>query len=235
MTYTGDVRPGGPSDVRVLDEVEIRKVSVGPMDNAAYLVTCRRQHAQLLVDAADEPDRLLALVREGSGAARLDTVVTTHRHPDHHRALASVVAVTGATVAAGADDAAAVTDATGVPVDRALRDGDVVLVGHVTLEVVALRGHTDGSVALVYREPEHVGEPGAVAGRAHVFTGDSLFPGGVGSTGGDAVRFDRLLTDVVERLFDRFGDDTWVYPGHGRDTTLGAERPHVDEWRARGW
>ncbi|MDC7122083.1 MBL fold metallo-hydrolase [Cellulomonas fimi] len=235
MTYTGDVRPGGPADLRVLDEVEIRKVSVGPMDNCAYLVTCRRQHAQLLVDAADEPDRLVALVREGSGAARLDTVVTTHRHPDHHRALASVVAVTGATVAAGADDAAAVTDATGVPVDRRLRDGDLVLVGHVTLEVVALRGHTDGSVALVYREPEHVAEPDAVAGRAHVFTGDSLFPGGVGNTGGDPARFAQLLDDVVSRLFDRLGDDTWVYPGHGKDTTLGAERPHLDAWRARGW
>lgn len=235
MTYTGDVETGGPADVRVLDEVEIRKVSVGPMDNDAYLLTCRRQHAQLLVDAADDPDRLLALVREGSGAARLDVVVTTHRHADHHRALASVVAVTGATVAAGAEDAAEITAATEVSVDRLLRDGDVVLVGHVTLEVVALRGHTDGSVALVYREPERVAEPDAVAGRAHVFTGDSLFPGGVGSTGGDPARFERLLTDVTTRLFDRLGDDTWVYPGHGRDTTLGAERPHLGEWRARGW
>ncbi|NKY38256.1 MBL fold metallo-hydrolase [Cellulomonas septica] len=235
MTYTGDVRPGGPADVRVLDEVEIRKVSVGPTDNDTYLLTCRRQHAQLLVDAADEPDRLLALVREGSGAARLDTVVTTHRHPDHHRALASVVAVTGATVAAGAADAAEITAATGVPVDRALRDGDVVLVGHVTLEVVALRGHTDGSVALVYREPERVSEAEAVPGRAHVFTGDSLFPGGIGNTGGDPARFDRLLTDVTSRLFDRLDDDTWVYPGHGRDTTLGAERPYLAAWRDRGW
>lgn len=101
--------------------------------------------------------------------------------------------------------------------------------------MVALRGHTDGSVALVYREPEHVSEPEAVSGRAHVFTGDSLFPGGVGSTGGDPGRFDRLLTDVTRRLFDRLGDDTWVYPGHGRDTTLGSERPHLAEWRARGW
>lgn len=235
MTYTGEVHPGGPTAVRVLDEVEIRKVSVGPQDNDAYLLTCRHQHAQLLVDAADEPERLLALVREGSGAARLDTVVTTHRHADHHRALTSVVAVTGATVAAGAQDADAITEATNVTVQRALRHGDVVTVGHFTLEVVALRGHTDGSVALVYREPEHVRVPGAVAGRAHVFTGDSLFPGGVGNTGGDPERFARLLDDVVTRLFDRFGDDTWIYPGHGRDTTLGAERPHLDEWRARGW
>ncbi|AEE45985.1 MBL fold metallo-hydrolase [Cellulomonas fimi] len=233
--YTGDVTRGGPADVRVLDEVEIRKVSVGPMDNAAYLLTCRREQAQLLVDAADEPDRLLALVREGTGSARLDVVVTTHQHADHHRALASVVAVTGATTAAGAADAAAITAATGVPVRRPLHDGDVLAVGHAVLEVVALRGHTEGSVALLYREPERVQAPDAVAGRAHLFTGDSLFPGGVGATGGDAGRFARLLEDVERRVFDRLGDETWVYPGHGADTTLGAERPHLAEWRARGW
>lgn len=235
MPYTGRVSRGGPADVRVLDEVEIRKVSVGAMDNAAYLVTCRREQAQLLVDAADEPDRLLALVREGTGSARLDAVVTTHRHADHHRALASVVAVTGATTAAGAADSAAITAATGVPVRRPLHDGDVLAVGHAVLEVVGLRGHTEGSVALLYREPERVEAPGAVGGRAHLFTGDSLFPGGVGATGGDPARFTRLLDDVERRVFDRLGDETWVYPGHGADTTLGAERPHLAEWRARGW
>ncbi|WP_375165604.1 MBL fold metallo-hydrolase [Cellulomonas sp.] len=108
MTYTGEVRVGGPTQLRVLDDAEIRKVAVGAMDNNAYLVTCRRSGAQLLVDAAADPDRLLALVREGSGSARLDVVVTTHRHRDHLGALASVEAVTGATLAAGADDADAV-------------------------------------------------------------------------------------------------------------------------------
>jgi len=226
MTYDGVVEAGGPSAVRVLDEVEIRKVSVGPMDNNAYLLTCRQSGAQLLVDAADEPERLLELVREGSGSARLDTVFTTHRHPDHLRALRSVVAVTGAAVAAGADDAEAISESADVPVGTRMQHGDALVVGHVTLEVVALRGHTPGSVALVYREP---------SGRAHVFTGDSLFPGGVGATRGDAAAFEQLLTDVSERLFGRLPDDTWIYPGHGRDTTLGAERPSLDEWRARGW
>lgn len=235
MDYTGDVHRGGPSDVRVLDEVEIRKVSVGPDDNDVYLLTCRREGAQLLVDAADEPERLVALVREGSPRARLDHVVVTHRHPDHHRALQSLVAVTGAPVAAGAEDAEAIATATEVHVTRRLHHGDVLTLGHVCVEVVALRGHTPGSVALVYREPEHVEVPGAVPGRAHVFTGDSLFPGGVGATGGDPARFASLLADVTGRLFDRFDDDTWVYPGHGHDTTLGAERPHLEEWRTRGW
>jgi glyoxylase-like metal-dependent hydrolase (beta-lactamase superfamily II) len=234
VPYDGDVTPGGPSAVRELDEVVIRKASVGAMDNNAYLLTCRASRSQLLVDAADDPDRLLELIREGSGGARLDLVVTTHRHPDHHRALESVVAVTGAPTAAGADDAPGIP----VPTRRRLHHGDVLAVGHVTLEVVALRGHTPGSVALAYREParptDHRGTD-ALPGRVHLFTGDSLFPGGVGSTQGDPVRFGRLLDDVVGRVFDRFDDSTWVYPGHGADTTLGAERPHLEEWRARGW
>lgn len=235
MSYTGVVTVGGRTDVRVLDEVEIRKAAVGPMDNNAYLVTCRRTGAQLLVDAAAEPERLLALVREGAPTARLDGIVTTHRHPDHLSALASVVAVTGAPLLAGAADADAVAAAADRPVHRRLRDGDTVCAGHAVLEVIGLRGHTPGSVALAYREPEHATEADAVGGRVHLFTGDSLFPGGVGATGGDPVRFDQLLRDVTTRLFDRFDDRTWVYPGHGADTTLGAERPQLGEWRERGW
>jgi glyoxylase-like metal-dependent hydrolase (beta-lactamase superfamily II) len=235
VPYGGEVTPGGPSAVRELDEVVIRKASVGDLDNNAYLLTCRASRSQLLIDAADDPDRLLQLVREGSGSARLDLVVTTHRHPDHHRALESVVAVTGAPTAAGADDVAGIP----VPTRRRLHHGDVLAVGHVVLEVIVLRGHTDGSVALAYREPARVeGSPrgtDAQPGRVHLFTGDSLFPGGVGNTQGDPARFDRLLTDVTERLFDRFDDSTWVYPGHGADTTLGAERPQLARWRERGW
>lgn len=235
MSYTGDVRVGGPTAVRGLDDAVLRKVAVGPGANNAYLVTCRRSGAQLLVDAAAEPDRLLALVREGSPSARLGTVVTTHRHADHVGALASVLAVTGADLAAGADDADAVAAAAdGAPVRR-LVHGDTLAVGHLVLEVVALRGHTPGSVALALREPEHVRLPDAAPGRVHLFTGDSLFPGGVGATGGDPERFAQLFTDVRERVFGRFDDATWVYPGHGADTTLGAERPHLDAWRARGW
>jgi glyoxylase-like metal-dependent hydrolase (beta-lactamase superfamily II) len=218
-----------------LDEIVLRSSSVGPGDNDAYLLTCRAQGAQLLVDAADEPDRLLALVREGSPPSRLDLVVTTHRHRDHLRALADVVAATGARTAAGADDAEAIEAATGTRVGTRLTHGDVLTVGHVELEVIALRGHTPGSVALAYREPERVSAPDAVAGRVHLFSGDSLFPGGVGNTGNDPERFARLYADVVGRVFGRFRDDTVVHPGHGRETTLGTERPHLEEWRARGW
>ncbi|WP_426595646.1 MBL fold metallo-hydrolase [Cellulomonas sp. McL0617] len=205
------------------DELEIRSVSVGAMDNNAYLLHEPAGGAQLLIDAADEPDRLLALVAEGGG--RLDAVVTTHRHPDHHRALASVVAVMGAPSWAGADDADAIGEATDIPVARRLHDGDTLLLGAASLEVVALRGHTAGSIAVVYRTP---------AGRVNLFTGDSLFPGGPGATATPEA-FASLMADLTERVFDRFDDDTSVHPGHGRGTTLGAERPHLDEWRARGW
>ena len=219
-TYTGAVTPGGPSDVRELAALTIRKASVGPQDNNAYLLTCRPTGLQLLVDAADDADRLMALVREGTG--ELDVIVTTHQHWDHHRALAATVEHTGARTAAGAADA----DALPVPPGQLLEHGDTVTFGAVTLDVVHLRGHTPGSVALVYRDP---------AGHPHVFTGDSLFPGGVGNTEGDAHRFTSLVDDVEHRLFDVLPDDTWCYTGHGADTTLGVERPHLAEWRARGF
>ncbi|MGV8968464.1 MAG: MBL fold metallo-hydrolase [Cellulomonas sp.] len=235
MPYTGEVVPGGPTEVRELDELVVRKVAVGPMSNNAYLLTCRASGAQVLVDAADEPDRLLALVREGSTEARLDLVVTTHRHADHQQGLARVVAATGVTTAAGAEDAAGIA----VPTVRSLRHGDTLVVGDVTLEVVALRGHTPGSIALAYREParEAAASPGSVdarPGRVHLFTGDSLFPGGPGKTAGPP-EFAHLLADLTARVFDRFDDATWVYPGHGADTTLGAERAQLPQWRTRGW
>jgi glyoxylase-like metal-dependent hydrolase (beta-lactamase superfamily II) len=218
--YTGQVVHGGPSDVRELAHLVIRKASVSEQDNNAYLLTCRASGEQLLVDAADDADRLRALVEEGTGW--LDAVVTTHRHWDHHRALPDVVEHTGARVVAGDADA----DELPVPVDERVTHGDRISFGDVELEVIHLRGHTPGSVALLYRDP---------AGSAHLFTGDSLFPGGVGNTFGDAAAFRSLVDDVEQRIFAVLGDDTWFYPGHGADSTLGTERPHLAEWRTRGW
>jgi glyoxylase-like metal-dependent hydrolase (beta-lactamase superfamily II) len=220
MTYTGMVSPGGPAAVRELDGLTIRKASVSEMDNNVYLLTCTSSGTQALIDAADDAARLLALVQEGGGG--LDLVVTTHQHWDHHRALAEVLAATSARSAAGADDAEALP----VAPDVRLEQGDTVTFGDVTLDVLHLRGHTPGSVALAWTEP---------SGRVHLFTGDSLFPGGVGNVNKDPERFASLLADVQERVFDRYDDRTWVYPGHGADTTLGAERPSLPLWRERGW
>ncbi|TDD04999.1 MBL fold metallo-hydrolase [Nonomuraea diastatica] len=218
MTYTGDVQVGGPADVRELPALTISKLAVGPYDNNAYLLRCTETGEGLLIDAAADSDRLLALIADQP----IRAVVTTHQHPDHWQALEQVIRVTGAQVIAHPLDAPALP----VPVDRAVEHGDTITAGAVSLEVVHLRGHTPGSIALLY--------DGGEAGH-HLFTGDSLFPGGVGNTWKDPERFAQLYDDVVERVFDRLPDETWVYPGHGKDTTLRAERPALPEWKARGW
>ena len=202
--------------------LEIRRVSVGPMDNNAYLLTCTASGAQLLVDAAADPDRLDALISEGSAEGRLDTIVTTHSHHDHVGALADVVERTGARTAAGAEDAPAIP----VPTDVPLHHGDTVQVGEQRLDVIGLRGHTPGSIALAWTAPD---------GTTFLLTGDSLFPGGVGNTDHDPARFRSLLDDVEQRIFDRYPDSARVLPGHGDGTTLGAERPQLPQWRERGW
>jgi glyoxylase-like metal-dependent hydrolase (beta-lactamase superfamily II) len=222
VSYTGDVTPRGVPDVRELEHLTITKYAVDPeMANNCYLLTSKPEGSNLLIDAADGAESLIQLC---DGA--LDTIVTTHQHWDHHRALADVVAATGAEAVAGAPDADAITEQTGVPVTTRVEDGDTVTVGTCSLEVIRLTGHTPGSIALLYDDPD---------GHPHLFTGDSLFPGGVGNTFGDADAFRQLIEDVATKLFDRLPDDTWFYPGHGDDSTIGAERPHLAEWRERGW
>jgi glyoxylase-like metal-dependent hydrolase (beta-lactamase superfamily II) len=217
--YTGEVSPGGPPDVRELDALQITKISVGPMDNNAYLLRCRQTGEQLLIDAANEADRLLELI----GDHELSTVVTTHRHGDHWQALAEVVKATGAASVAHAADAGS------LPVESVtVSDEEVVRVGACSLSVIHLVGHTPGSIALLYRDAAPRGVP-------HLFTGDSLFPGGVGNTFGSAANFATLIDDVETKVFGRLPDETWFYPGHGKDSTLGVERPAIPQWRARGW
>ncbi|MET9497499.1 MBL fold metallo-hydrolase [Streptomyces sp. NPDC006552] len=218
MTYSGAVKVGGPADVHELQDLMISKVAVGPMDNNAYLLRCRATDQQLLIDAAAEAATLLRLI----GDDGIASVVTTHRHGDHWQALEEVVAATGARTYAGRDDAEGIPVETRVPV----ADGDTISFGHITLTARHLVGHTPGSIALVYDDPH---------GHPHVFTGDCLFPGGVGNTHQDPQAFARLIDDVETKIFAPLPDETWVYPGHGNDTSLGAERPHLAEWRARGW
>ena len=209
-----------------LAEVTIRSIPVSEMDNNVYLITAKATGAQVLIDAADDAAGILRLLADGAEDARvpakLALIVTTHSHWDHVRALADIVRATGARTATGREDIGDIP----VPTDVPLSDGDVGEFEGFSLEAIALRGHTPGSIALAYRDP---------GGPAHLFTGDSLFPGGLGNTGGDAARFESLYNDVVERIFDRFGDDTVVHPGHGKSTTLGAERPSLPVGGSRGW
>jgi len=217
-SYTGEVKVGGPPAVREVPGLRITKLAVGPMENNAYFLRCANTGDTLLIDAAAEHDRLLETRDDGL----LITIVTTHQHPDHWQALEAMVGITQPNVFAHPDDAGGLP----VPVTETVDDGDVITFGDASVEVIHLRGHTPGSIALLY-----TGDPQ----RPHLFTGDSLFPGGPGNTRGNAADFTTLMDDLEAKVFGRLPDETWVYPGHGGDTTLGAERPHLPEWRARGW
>ena len=169
--YTGDVagrRPRRRPRAARADHQQARRQRDGEQRLPAP--RHREPARRCSIDAAAEPEALRALI----GDADLRTVVTTHGHWDHHRALPEVVEATGAVTVAHAADAADLP----VPVQRTVEHGDTVTVGGQTLEVIHLRGHTPGSIALVWRGPDDAG--------VHVFTGDSLFPGGVGNTQKDA-------------------------------------------------
>jgi glyoxylase-like metal-dependent hydrolase (beta-lactamase superfamily II) len=219
--YTGHLEPQTAAR-RNLPGASIVKVSVGPMDNNAYLVTCSHTGETLLIDAANDAQILLELIEKY--APKLSLIVTSHQHQDHWLALSEVAEATGVPTAAHELDA----DPLPVKPDRILANGDTVEVGELSFDVIHLRGHTPGSVALALNgaDPE--------TGATHLFTGDCLFPGGVGKTWREG-DFEKLLDDVTNRVFDVYDDSTVIYPGHGDDTTLGAERPHLAEWKERGW
>ncbi|NLG56567.1 MAG: MBL fold metallo-hydrolase [Rhodococcus sp.] len=217
-TYSGHIAAGGPAIRRTVPGAEIIKMSVGPMDNNVYLVICSASRAGMLIDAANDAHRVIDLIEQAD--VDLQLVVTTHQHADHWLALESVTKTTGV------DTAAHLLDAHALPVSptRELADDQTLTVGELDIAVIHLAGHTPGGIALALTAGD----------QTHLFTGDSLFPGGVGKTP-DAEAFASLLGDVETKLFARYPDDTVVYPGHGDDTTLGTERPHLGEWRARGW
>jgi glyoxylase-like metal-dependent hydrolase (beta-lactamase superfamily II) len=221
VPYTGEVTVGGPADVRTAGGLQITKVATPPFENNCYLLRCTDTGDTLLVDAAGDAPRLLSLVGDG----RLVAVVETHGHWDHVQALAEVKEASGAPVLVHPGDAEMLP----VPADRLVQDGDTVQVGSCTLTAIHLQGHTPGSLALLYEGSPSSGE------HPHLFSGDSLFPGGPGNTEKDPERFRTLMDDLERKVFGPLPDATWVYPGHGLDTTLGAERPSLAEWRERGW
>lgn len=217
-TYTGHQEPRTAAR-RTLPNASIIKVSVGPMDNNAYLVTCNSTGETLLIDAANDAEVLLDVIKQQT--PKLSLIVTSHQHFDHWQALKSVAEVTGAPTAAHSLDAEPLP----VTPDRILADGDTITIGDLTFDVIHLQGHTEGSVALALKSPDGV---------THLFTGDCLFPGGPGRTTRPD-EFDSLMGGLETKVFARYDDNTVVYPGHGDDTTLGVERPHLSEWRERGW
>lgn len=224
--YSGHVEPGGPAisrDVRTArTTVEVRKFSVGGMDNNVYVLRDQDTDEAVIVDAADDAHRILAEV-DGLDVV---AVVTTHGHRDHWQALAQVAEATDADVYLHPADA----DMVPVEAHEPARDNLHIAFGGAEIELLHTPGHTPGSTCVLLRGAAL----NAAASNAHLFSGDTLFPGGPGNTFGDATAFDRIMRSLKERLFT-LDDNTWVYPGHGDGTTIGTERPHLPEWERRGW
>jgi glyoxylase-like metal-dependent hydrolase (beta-lactamase superfamily II) len=193
--------------------VEVHRVVVGPVENNVYIVRCRSTGESLLIDAANEHDRLLELCR----ALDVRQVVETHGHWDHIQAVEAVRA-------AGIDVAVTQADAGMLPsYDQILEDRSTLEVGRLRIATIATPGHTPGSMCF------------AVAGTPLLFTGDTLFPGGPGNTSFENADFATIINSIESRLFAEFGPDTLVLPGHGAGTTIGTETPHLGEWVERGW
>jgi glyoxylase-like metal-dependent hydrolase (beta-lactamase superfamily II) len=193
--------------------VEVHRVVVGPVDNNVHVVRCRQTGDAVLVDAANEHELLLELCRD----LGVRQVIETHGHWDHIQAVPAIRD-------AGYEVAVTQADADMLPsYDLLIEDDAVIEVGRLRLRTIATPGHTPGSICF------------AVEGTPLLFSGDTLFPGGPGATkfpGGD---FPTIIRSIDERIFSRFDDATVVLPGHGADTTVGTERPHLQEWVDRGW
>ncbi len=194
------------------DQVVIHKSVVGPLDNNVFVVACRQTGESLLVDAANEHEQLLGLCRE----LGVRQVVETHGHWDHIQAVPQLRDA-GYEVAVTAADASMLAS-----YDLLLGDDEVLEVGRLRLRTILTPGHTPGSICF------------AVEGSPVLLSGDTLFPGGPGNTATDLGDFKTIIESIDRRLFT-LPPETVVMPGHGADTTIGAERPHLDEWIERGW
>ena len=186
--------------------------SVGPYDNNVYLLADVKAREALLIDAANEAPRIL---KELEGL-HVSTILTTHGHADHVQALTAVRGSTGARFACHPDDEKMMP----IPPDHRVGDGEVFRFGDRELRAVHTPGHTPGSTCFTIDDL--------------LFSGDTLFPGGPGNTSGPGASFPTIIQGIRRSLFT-LPDETRILPGHGKSTTIGVEREHLDEWIARGW
>ncbi len=191
-----------------------RKLALGPHDNNVYVVACERTRESVVIDASHDA----AQIAEAAAGTRVQAILLTHGDPDHIDALEDLRARLGVPVAIHPADAGLLP----APPDRELADGETIRVGDGTLRVIHTPGHTPGSVCFYSAED------------ATLIAGDTLFPGGPGATRGDPERFAQIIASIREKLFI-LPDETAVRPGQGTDTTIGAEKPHLQEWIDRGW
>jgi len=194
-------------------DLEVHKLVVGPIDNNVFVLRCRHTGDAVLIDAANEHDRLLELAR----TLGVRQVIETHGHWDHIQAVPELRDA-GFSVGVTAQDAAMLDS-----YDEIIEDDTVIPVGRLRLRTVLTPGHTPGSMCF------------AVEGKPLLFSGDTLFPGGVGNTKFEGGDFPTIIESVERRLFAPFAADTIVMPGHGDDTTIGKESPSLQEWIDRGW
>lgn len=192
------------------NDLVVRKIEVGTMENNTYVLECPETHDAFIVDGCFDADRIV----DGAKGANVVGILQTHGHFDHVQALAQLQKQLDVPVLAHAGDDYPVT------IDRELTDGDVLEMGSRTITVLHTPGHTPGSVCFLCGD--------------HLISGDTLFPGGPGNTWGDSAAFEQIIGSITSKLFT-LPDDTKVYPGHGADTTIGNERPHLQEWIDRGW
>ena len=193
-------------------ELEIHKVVVGPMDNNVFVLRCRQSGEGLLIDAANEHELLLDLCKN----LNVQQVIETHGHWDHIQAVPQVRDAGYSVHITQAD--AHMLDS----YDEILEDDCVISVGRIKLETVLTPGHTPGSMCF------------KVSDKPILFSGDTLFPGGPGATQFEGGDFEKIIESIDKRLFI-LDKETVVLPGHGENTTIGDERPHLDEWVDRGW
>ncbi len=192
---------------------EIHHVVVGPMDNNVYVLRCKETGQAVLIDAANEHDRLLDMCRR----LNVVKVLETHGHWDHIQAVPAVREA-GIDVGITPDDAGMLPS-----YDFLLEDDSVFEVGRLRLKTIHTPGHTPGSMCFL------------LEGAPVLFSGDTLFPGGPGATSFPGGDFPTIIRSLEERLFAPLPPDVLVLPGHGDDTTIGTERPHLQEWIDRGW
>ncbi|MCB0990072.1 MAG: MBL fold metallo-hydrolase [Acidimicrobiales bacterium] len=193
--------------------IEVHKVVVGPYENNVFTIRCTETGDAVLIDAANEHELLLELCQ----SLGVRTVVETHGHWDHIQAIPAIRDA-GYEVGVTAEDAAMLPS-----YDFILEDQSVIEVGRLRIHTIHNPGHTPGSMSF------------HVEGTPLLFTGDTLFPGGPGNTFGNSEDFETIIQSIEDRMFSKFGPDTIVLPGHGLDTTIGNERPHLQEWVDRGW